>query len=58
MVDMSAMDAYFLKNVIWATWAPCRGCRPWVPVGTDSLILLHVLRYLVNKVSVFIRDLE
>ena len=58
MVDMSAVDAYFIENVIWATWAPCRGCRPRVPVGTDSLFLLHVLRHLVNKVSVFLRDLK
>ena len=55
---MSAIDVYFLKNRVWATWAPCRGCRPWVPVGTDSLFVLHVLRYLVNQVSVFLRDLE
>ena len=55
---MSAMAAYFIENEIWATWAPCRGCRPLVPVGIDSLFLLHVLRHLVNKVSVFFRDLE
>ena len=55
---MSAMGAYFIDFVIWATWAPCRGCRPRVPVRTDSLLLLHVLRHLVDKVSVFFRDLE
>ena len=52
------MDFYLIEIIFWATWAPCRGCRPRVPVGTDSLLLLHVLGYLVHKVSVFFRDLK
>ena len=43
------MDAY--AKFIWATWAPCRGCHPRVPGGTDSLLLfvqLHVFFVLLR----------